>query len=759
MRRLHCIPLVLITATIGISGCFAVENLANGDFEAIAADGQSPESWALTSAAAKSGYTLELTEDGANTGERCARLSGDVITNPRGFGNVMQTIDAKPFRGKILRFTGALRVEAADSGGAGYLWLRVDRSDGSMGFFDNMADRPIRDEKWRDYVIEGPVAADAEKIALGCMLQGRGTVWIDGMSLELVGDYDISEFDPVPPSPLDQRGLANLKAFARLYGYLRYFHPSEEAFSADWEEIARQGVVAVESAAGPDELVQRLQELFLPLAPTLGIARGETPSLHEALRSPEGKDPYMLYWEHKGLGPSKSNVYTSERKLRRLSALPETVPADPLTLELGLDIRCALPVALPTRKGKSHPRATAEAVDNLQRSIHFPNDGNDRVTRLADMIISWNIFQHFYPYFDVVAADWPAALDHGLKNAAEDEDADAFLLTLRELVSRISDGHGRVDMTGSPKLGGLPLNWAWIEDKLVVTAVHEGGEDLSPGDVVSAIDGRPTAAWVAELTPRISAATPGWLEYILTRKLAMGPLDEERTLELESAGAAKRELRLRFGETIHWRGDVESSRPEQVEEIESGIWYLDLGRLEDTELEAVLPSLAEAKGLVLDMRGYPKGPGIAILAHLADSTLTCAQWHIPLIHRPDRERMEFSFSNWPVPPRTPHIDAPCAFIIDGQAISYAETCMGIVEHYRLGAIVGSPTAGTNGNVNRIDLPGGYHISWTGMKVLKHDGSRHHGVGILPTVPVERTIAGVRAGRDELMEAALAVVRP
>ncbi len=32
-----------------------------------------------------------------------------------------------------------------------------------------------------------------------------------------------------------------------------------------------------------------------------------------------------------------------------------------------------------------------------------------------------------------------------------------------------------------------------------------------------------------------------------------------------------------------------------------------------------------------------------------------------------------------------------------------------------------------------------------MKVLKHDGSPHHGVGILPTVPVSRTQAGVAAG--------------
>ena len=82
-----------------------------------------------------------------------------------------------------------------------------------------------------------------------------------------------------------------------------------------------------------------------------------------------------------------------------------------------------------------------------------------------------------------------------------------------------------------------------------------------------------------------------------------------------------------------------------------------------------------------------------------------------------------------------------------------------IEHYKLADIVGGPTAGTNGNVNPLTLPGGYQVMWTGMKVLKHDGSRHHGVGIQPTVPVTRTIRGIAEGRDEVVDRAVAVVSP
>jgi C-terminal processing protease CtpA/Prc len=44
-----------------------------------------------------------------------------------------------------------------------------------------------------------------------------------------------------------------------------------------------------------------------------------------------------------------------------------------------------------------------------------------------------------------------------------------------------------------------------------------------------------------------------------------------------------------------------------------------------------------------------------------------------------------------------------------------------------------------------------------MRVRKHDGSQHHLVGIQPDVEAERTIEGVRNGRDEVLEKALGLL--
>ena len=84
--------------------------------------------------------------------------------------------------------------------------------------------------------------------------------------------------------------------------------------------------------------------------------------------------------------------------------------------------------------------------------------------------------------------------------------------------------------------------------------------------------------------------------------------------------------------------------------------------------------------------------------------------------------------------------------------------MSIVEHYKLGDIVGEATSGTNGNADFVGLPGGYTIRFTGMRELKQDCSRLHGIGILPTIPVARTRAAVIVGRDELLERAIETVQ-
>ncbi|MBZ4398847.1 hypothetical protein K8625_24335 [Myxococcus sp. AS-1-15] len=68
-------------------------------------------------------------------------------------------------------------------------------------------------------------------------------------------------------------------------------------------------------------------------------------------------------------------------------------------------------------------------------------------------------------------------------------------------------------------------------------------------------------------------------------------------------------------------------------------------------------------------------------------------------------------------------------------------------------VIGRRSAGTNGNVTRLLLPGQMAVSFTGMGILFPDQSRFHGVGIVPHIEVAPTLQDIAHGTDpELLRA-------
>jgi C-terminal processing protease CtpA/Prc len=192
--------------------------------------------------------------------------------------------------------------------------------------------------------------------------------------------------------------------------------------------------------------------------------------------------------------------------------------------------------------------------------------------------------------------------------------------------------------------------------------------------------------------------------------------------------------------------------------INDDIYYVDLQTLSMSEINEIIPQLVKAKGIIFDLRGYPNG-NKNIIRHLIDKPVKSARWQVPEFLYPDRDKKIGwdPTGRWVLDPKEPRLKGKIVFLINARAISYAESFMGIIEAYKLAEIIGEPTAGTNGNVNVIRLPGDYDIYFTGMKVLKHDGSQHHLIGIQPTIPLKSTVKGIIEGRDEILEKAIEVI--
>lgn len=72
-------------------------------------------------------------------------------------------------------------------------------------------------------------------------------------------------------------------------------------------------------------------------------------------------------------------------------------------------------------------------------------------------------------------------------------------------------------------------------------------------------------------------------------------------------------------------------------------------------------------------------------------------------------------------------------------------------------IVGSTTAGADGNVSTILLPGDLSTMISGIGIYYPDGTETQRIGIVPNITVKPTIEGIKNGKDEVLEKAIEII--
>jgi hypothetical protein len=416
---------------------------------------------------------------------------------------------------------------------------------------------------------------------------------------------------------------------------------------------------------------------------------------------------------------------------------------------LGSDLSCRVVLGLPASKAKSTQAPTQATLP----------DGSDEAVRAAAVVVAWNVLRHFYPYHDVIGQDaigedWEQVLDLAITDVLDDRGPEDLQLTLRRLVHHLHDGHGNV--RGPVSEGAfLPLRIARVEGTFVVLAAPKS-HPVQRGDELVSIDGVAMDELFEQHAALVSGS-PQWIEYQLLAwgRITHGQEGTPARVEVRRSGTSQ-VLDLERATGVF--PPDEFDRP-YFKKLARGVLYVDLVRIPDEELTKRMPELAKARGVIVDVRGYPRSEP-TWLAHFLTASERAKWMFVPHVIRPDYESVTtFTEHAWDMDPAEPHVAGKVAFITGPGAISYAESLMGYVEGYQLGAIVGSATSGANGNVNPFAVPGGFTIVFTGMKVTRMDGRQHHIIGVQPTHPVSRTLAGIRAGRDEELEAALLLVRP
>ena len=195
--------------------------------------------------------------------------------------------------------------------------------------------------------------------------------------------------------------------------------------------------------------------------------------------------------------------------------------------------------------------------------------------------------------------------------------------------------------------------------------------------------------------------------------------------------------------------------------LPSGHGYVDLDRLQVGEVDKMFDTIKGTPAVIFDMRGYPNGTAWSIAPRLTEKgNVVAALFTRPILEATNLTNSEMAdsasylFSQKIPDPQGDVYKGKVVVLINEDAISQAEhTCLFFAAATDV-TFIGTPTAGANGDITFMVLPGNLAVSFSGHNVRHADGRQLQRVGIQPTIKVAPTIRGLVDGRDEILDAAI-----
>jgi len=628
----------------------------------------------------------------------------------------------------------------------------IQRQDGPGGVvgFDNMHDRHLHgDSDWIELSSTTRLAPGASRLRVGALLVGAGTLWVDdlrvfvnGVPLAHVPVYERPKtvldsdhaFDTGSGFALDHVSdvqADDLALLGRVWGFLKYHHPAVVKGQRHWDYDLFRVLPAVAAARSHDECRRVLVGWIdsLPPVPVPDTLATLPPDSALAL-APD------LAWL-----------------------------SDPRATGGSLGARLRLIYA-------RRPRVKEQFFIHPDRATHFPSydrepvyeplDSLDAGYRLLALFRFWNVVEWWHPDRRVIGEDWAHVLREFVPRALAARTHVDYARCMMALGARLHDGHeGLANAPEAEPLSGefyAPVNLRFVEGRAVVAGWSEPrlgpASGLRVGDVVRRVDGVPVETLAERCRPLYSYSNEAAFRRDLAMELTRGDttvvrLDVERDGHTREIQLARIRTDALPAQGDAWKHDVAGPA---FRRVSGDVAYMAYCRATTDSVEAFVARMAGAKCLVLDLRNYPKqSVQFRLIPHLIASRTTCVTFSVPDFSNPGAFTFGPSYALSPAEPRFP---GRVEILVDEVTQSSAEFSAQMLRACPGARVVGSTTAGADGNVVDVPLPGAISTDYSSIGVYTPDRKNTQRVGIVPDVVVHPTIAGLVSGRDEVLEAAV-----
>jgi C-terminal processing protease CtpA/Prc len=381
----------------------------------------------------------------------------------------------------------------------------------------------------------------------------------------------------------------------------------------------------------------------------------------------------------------------------------------------------------------------------------------DEGVRLLALFRYWNIINYFYPYKNLMDQNWDSTLTEFIPKLVNASDYKSFCLSFMELVTRINDSHSVAGSSFYRRIFGgnyyLPITIKFVENETVVTGVFTNNSDVKKGDVIKSINGVDINIIRDSLRKYSNGSNNGAINKSINSFLLVGLNQSDRMTVANDVGQREVTIQRNVSSLDYYYLTTNNDPVWKI--INSGskeYGYINMDKLQVADVDSMFNDLWDTDGIIIDSRNYPNGTLWPLINYLFKGPVYLANFLIPDIKYPGTFRWVAASSgsgNF-----TKYYGKNIFILMDENSISQSEyTIMGLGQ-YRKAIKIGSQTSGADGDVSEIYLPGGISSFITGLGVFYPNYRQTQRIGIVPDVVVYPTIAGIRAGRDEVLEAAL-----
>ena len=374
----------------------------------------------------------------------------------------------------------------------------------------------------------------------------------------------------------------------------------------------------------------------------------------------------------------------------------------------------------------------------------------------------WNIVQYLSPYKYTIDGDWQEVLEEFIPKYLSANDELSYEKVVAELIVRTQDTHASFRKENSSLFKWFgerypPIEITFVEEKAIVTHFYDkknrASSYLEIGDEVLEINGLSVANGIKVLTPYISGSNyPTKLRNIATRLLASN--DSVVEIKFLHDGIENKLKLTTFKSEELDRRSLFISTDTSFRMLNNNIGYINNGALKKKDLAEIWPKIKNTDGLIIDNRNYPSNFVIYDMsALLLDEKVPFASYTRVSVVQPGL--FTFAKKEGYVGGKNKEAYQGKVIILVNEVTQSSSEFHAMAYRTAPGAlVVGSTTAGADGNVSKLVLPGGINSFITGIGVYYPDRSETQRVGIVPDVIVKPTITGVKQGKDEVLEKAV-----